>query len=816
MTPDADLHPRQPPFQKHHQQPAQDQQHEKPPNNIQLHPNGSTVARPTVDAATARIRRGLAVSRAARAGISNLVDAIKIAKPPRAPPKTPGGIPTASRRHALIPLAEGRDQLEARIRTLEDGVATRDESLVQLKRQIGRGMMKRRHVERERDTAIAQLKSMACTARMQHEAAISARGDLQNLVDNMATLLTSAYELSTNNVQMTMILDDMTASSDTAKAKLSIDLPSCPTIDEVLPVSIPQNHHPHSTYSHSTRPRTTSSVVFSDDDARSCGSYASSALGDSREAQLDSLVELVEILDARLSTGPPHLAASNALQRARRTIANVQRDHDDPSAPAAPASLSTRAPALASLPSGAASNSTSISARRPPAMRSNVADTRSDLDCGDVERRQDIARIVDAIIKERLGNKGNKGSAHSTKLHRGSINTNGVVDHEDVEEDGEDTIAELARTAVAHVELHEAREAAEALRKRVASLEKLAERAVRVDELTRQNADLNRSLETAKSTVRRLVREQGAAGVGRRLPGVASAGVTPGSTPRLPRALKTPIGVGAGDQDDVLRRVLVWQQDASTASESTRGQTRNQPRDRKVKNNEGSNNDGENDLTASSAADPRASMSGSLANGQNDNDNDDGDDDDDIETNESTVELPSDVHARLPDRVDEVSPNATIGVTSRAPSRPLTRRPRTTAATNTTSDDFHIRHDDTERSVSPDKDDGDDDDGDGDDGEQGQGHANQSNSTMGEFGRSVGDDVAFSERSVDGLGGANGGNEDVASNHSFGGPTRGFLRRQNSNASCLSGMLSDDAGPNVFWQRYETQVDGLRGLLSDN
>lgn len=771
------------------------QTRQRPLNSFQLNPDASSI-RPTPDATTARNRRAQAVSRAARAGISNLVESIKISKPPRAPTKHPTGTLTASRRHALIPLAEGRDELEARIRVLEDGVATRDETLVKLKRQLGRELMRRRTIEKERDRAIMGLKNMPALIRTQQEAAISARSDLQNLIADITSSLPSAYLTPKLNSEVSTILDHIAGSTDVAMAKLSVELPTCPEniIEEYLP-SAKTNYH-HSNYSLSSKPRTTSTAGFSDDDARSCASYASSLLGDNREAQLDSLVELVDILESKINAGAPHQAASNALQRAKRTVSNIQRGN------------------------GGSSRDCSASGPTIELERGGSAD----LDSIDMERRHEISSVVDAVIKERLGSR--TGDNHVSQRN-GNGNGNGTGNgHVDVPDENDDEmIVELSRTAVAHVELLEARRSAEALRRRVASLEKMAERAIRVDELIEQNAALTKALGNAKSTITRMIREQG---VGRRM--VGSATLTPASTPRAIRVKKSAMN----EDDDVLHRVLVWQQDASTASTkgtSTRGNTET------VGPDAGRNDSRRDQVESDVSGRGRGQMNGSVENGRRvvDSGEDEDEDEDDAKTNESTIEIPCSSQGRFPDRVDNDEPSNSRPVdrTTRRPRRlqsnmiaRLTRRDIISEPTNVDREQGQEQHEQKQRERERDRGDVAEDNNvvvqnseqDGASVGEGVGQSQEQlpdrasstvDSTMGEFGRNLGD-VMFNERRSD-VGG-----DEVTSNHSFGLPPRGILRRQNSNASCLSGVLSEDmnnTAPNIYHDPVRA-VDGLRDLLS--
>lgn len=308
------------------------------------------------DPAAARARRTLAASRAARAGISNMVDALRISRPPRGPGKgstnANGTTGTTARRHALIPLAEGRDQLESRIRTLEDVVTSREEALVRLKRQLGRTLIKRRHVERERDSAMNRLSQAVAEARAFHNAAASARSDLKTTIEDVSELLRISPD---NEADASILIDDISAALDIATAKLSIALPPCTVEEQQSSQTQPL-----------TRPRTTPSVVLSDEDARSCASFASSALGDDRDAQLESLIELVDILDAKLASGPPHQDATNAVTRARRTVESVRAEK------------------------GRETN--------------GKIGTTDPLNKGDDERRKEISRIVSDLLSEKCTN----------------------------------------------------------------------------------------------------------------------------------------------------------------------------------------------------------------------------------------------------------------------------------------------------------------------------------------------------------------------------------------------------------------------------
>lgn len=270
------------------------------------------------DASTARARRSLAASRAARDGITSMVDALRISKPPRVPSKPPTTTPssaTTARRHSLIPLAEGRDQLEARIHALEDTLATRDDAIITLKRQLGRSLVKRRHLNREREALSAKLSAAVTTARSFHALATDGRTDFRTLVDDISTSLRAARRDGDS-----IIIDDIRAALEIATSKLSNTILPNPPDAIAMPLANMQAKGRVVGYA--------ASVGVSDDDAKSMASFTSSAIGEDRDVQLDSLVELVDILDSKLATGPPHAGAANAVAKARRTVANVRARKD--------------------------------------------------------------------------------------------------------------------------------------------------------------------------------------------------------------------------------------------------------------------------------------------------------------------------------------------------------------------------------------------------------------------------------------------------------------------------------------------------------
>ena len=236
------------------------------PEHIQLNEQLPPQSQRPVDPSALRARRTLAAARAARDGITNMVDALRLSKPPRAPPTAP-----TSRRHALIPLTEGREELEARIRALENTVATRDEALTRLKRQWGRALVRRRQAERERDIARSDLASLA------NDVALAARGS-----------------------HPTTALDDVAAAVDIARAKMNKPSGKLSTQQQ-------ENN---------------------ENDNHSITSFASSQhTPEDRAQQIATLTELVDILESRIAASASGGAVFDGkpvavVARARKTLSN--------------------------------------------------------------------------------------------------------------------------------------------------------------------------------------------------------------------------------------------------------------------------------------------------------------------------------------------------------------------------------------------------------------------------------------------------------------------------------------------------------------
>eukprot|EP00177_Eucheuma_denticulatum_P007125 GFKZ01012955.1.p1 GENE.GFKZ01012955.1~~GFKZ01012955.1.p1 ORF type:complete len:551 (-),score=104.30 GFKZ01012955.1:152-1804(-) len=252
---------------------------------------GSDLGTRHPEVTAARARRSLAAARAARDGITTMVDSLKISKPPRAPPSV-----SQSRRHALIPHAEGRAQLEARIRTLEDMISARDTAQTKLKAQWGRALVKRRAAERERDAMRVNIRA-SVVLRKQFERFIQ---DISVPLPDLRQCTEKAEkEAPALAEEVAAALDDIDETIATAKDALAAPSPVVPGEESLKRIV-----------------RGVVSTGGSDDDARSVASFASSALGDDRETQLDALVELVEMLEVRLA-GKTHPVVS----RAKKTMA---------------------------------------------------------------------------------------------------------------------------------------------------------------------------------------------------------------------------------------------------------------------------------------------------------------------------------------------------------------------------------------------------------------------------------------------------------------------------------------------------------------
>lgn len=447
---------------------------------------------PHLDSATAKARRHLAAARAARDGISTMVDALRISRPPRAPSKPPA-IPssvTVARRHALIPLAEGRPELEARIHALEDVVAARDAELLALKREWGRGLVRRNYVQKDRDAARADASAMRDIARASSATAHATRKRFVQFVEDVAAPLPSlrdvlAREASESAIsaplkeEITAALDDIEEVLSTARDSLERH-PVPPTLPEQLQkenTSTPALTRAPLKSRNSGFPP---SAAGSDDDSKSCASFASSSFfGEHRETQLDALVELVDILESKVSAGPAYPSANDAIHRARRTISS----------------------------------------------------SRVKLPCeiSDLVAERDLLRAqLDAVMseKETVG--------------------------------GED--AAMALAAKAEAELRDANEEIATLRIRLTSFEKIAERAVKQEELASKNVLLANELRGARKTIERLIQEKG---------GLRRTALSSGLLSNTPTSAKLPPKGSA----DAMRRILDWRQRASSENQDTSANT---------------------------------------------------------------------------------------------------------------------------------------------------------------------------------------------------------------------------------------------------
>lgn len=193
-----------------------------------------------------RARRSLAVSKSARDSISQVVESLRVSKPPRVPDDAAAPPTSAPRRRALL-LHSGSHPATERVRALEEALDAANTATIAVKRLYGRALVKRRAAERERDTLRAKLDALVNAA------------------------------------------------------------------EQPEPPSQPAT------------PRRATRTENEDDDRRSCHSFVSSCVfGDDREAQLDSLADLVDMLEAKLSVSTasqPPARPIAALARARATLA---------------------------------------------------------------------------------------------------------------------------------------------------------------------------------------------------------------------------------------------------------------------------------------------------------------------------------------------------------------------------------------------------------------------------------------------------------------------------------------------------------------
>lgn len=206
---------------------------------------------------------------------------------------------------------------------LEDAVSSRDVDMIKLKKQLGRSLIKRRHMQKERDVVAGRYSTLLMGAKECNAGLIGARGDLQTLVEDLEVPVTYVRRLMADNPRIneqlvndvSASLDDITSALDIARVKLDRITPEIMFDSPVQPAS--------STAFGKVRPMRASSTVGSDDDAKSCLSFASSTVGEDREGTLETLAELVEILEAKLSASSSRNSMPG-LTRAKRTVANAR------------------------------------------------------------------------------------------------------------------------------------------------------------------------------------------------------------------------------------------------------------------------------------------------------------------------------------------------------------------------------------------------------------------------------------------------------------------------------------------------------------
>lgn len=500
--------------------PSSQNAHSQTPRPIISRPVSShTEAHHMPDVTSARARRSIAASRAARNGISSMMEALRTSKPPRAPTKPYDQLSssTVNRRHALIPLAEGREQLEARIRILEHSLVLRDEISVRLKRQLGRALVKRRHFERERETLLFRLSNAVTSARSYYTLAVSLNSDFRMIVDNLTASFRVAFNIDNENdpnseslfqtiknriananvvENISDCVNTIACAVQTATQKINRPIPAW-TIDSPVP-------------SLSTLPPTTAgsanisvsrpaSTAPSDDDTKSCASFSSSAFGEDRDAQIESLVELIDILDAKLSSGVSHPAASNTVARARQNM------------------LELCSKAGSDRPEGTENNFFSSQDNRDEPLTN---DARRDL----------IVHAVKEILSEIP-----RSSGEGCTLSIDEV---------------------LALTELTKLELENAQKEIKDLRKLISNLEKCAERGLRYDDAVERNVLLERELATAKKTIARMIQST-------QTPRRPSHGVCVGNAPQSAGSTSEVTCRGGHADPEAMKRILRWRQTAS-------------------------------------------------------------------------------------------------------------------------------------------------------------------------------------------------------------------------------------------------------------
>eukprot|EP00178_Gracilaria_changii_P011060 TRINITY_DN317_c0_g1_i1.p1 TRINITY_DN317_c0_g1~~TRINITY_DN317_c0_g1_i1.p1 ORF type:complete len:523 (-),score=157.91 TRINITY_DN317_c0_g1_i1:8774-10342(-) len=250
----------------------------------------STAAAAAPDATAIRTRRVLEAAATARRDVSSFVSSLSAPKPPRAPAAL-----KSARRRSLVPL---HDEVRARVAQLERVVAERDAALLALKKQLGRALIKARHARQEREALGAKVARLVALLRKQQSALLATHTACATLVDDVHACVGVAREALSETPALHSLrstVEHLESALEMASAKMT------PPMAEFANVDV------------------------DDDDAKSVTSFASS-LADDRDAQLDTLVELVQLLESRLSTCDGDGVAAAAVTRARRTIQGARQD----------------------------------------------------------------------------------------------------------------------------------------------------------------------------------------------------------------------------------------------------------------------------------------------------------------------------------------------------------------------------------------------------------------------------------------------------------------------------------------------------------
>lgn len=298
-------------------------------------------------------------------------------------------------------------------------------------------------MQQQRDTSHAKLAPLAASIRKQHAALLVSHTTCATLVDEVVAgidVMRTECDFHAQTNRFRSAVEDVVSALELAKTKLAQPLPTL--------------LHPD---------------VVDDDDTKSVASFASS-LGDDRDAHIDTLVELVQLLESRISTSvAPNV--SQLVLRAKRTI-NYARDPE-----------------------------------------------------------HSHSRLTTALSEN-----GNH-KQHPDRMHSSSAPD-----------------SEQSRLDDANKQLHD-------MNARVSALQKLAERAVKSDEILAKNIQLEAQLGAAKKTIQRLLQKRCSTSNSNRFAPVSTSDRAALPTFRH-TADASSLPVPPPPPSDTVRRILDWRKRA--------------------------------------------------------------------------------------------------------------------------------------------------------------------------------------------------------------------------------------------------------------